>query len=225
MEQAFWLDKWKEDQIHFHQHEINPLLIKHLLPLKKKLQGSSLNCLVPLCGKSLDMIWLKENLGPVIGAELSQLALDQFWNENKLISKQTTLNNLVLNQAEDITLICHDFFDITSEQFKAINGNIDFIYDRAALIALPLNLREQYYQHIISLSDKDLVWILITLEYDTSLVKGPPFSILQTELEEYLSSDFTIELLESAETKPMGQKFKKAGMTSIKQNVYKLTKK
>ena len=101
MEHKFWIEKWKENQIHFHKQEINPLLIKYLNYIKKDKNRTSLNCLVPLCGKSLDMLWLQENLGTVLGIELSQLALDQFWEENQITPRPKKLNSLNINQGNN----------------------------------------------------------------------------------------------------------------------------
>ena len=55
MDANFWLQKWENNQIGFHENKPNPLLVKyfHILSLEK---GSRI--FLPLCGKSLDMAWL-----------------------------------------------------------------------------------------------------------------------------------------------------------------------
>lgn len=45
-------------------------------------QGSRV--FVPLCGKSLDMIWLAQQGHEVIGVELSPVAVEDFFRENGL---------------------------------------------------------------------------------------------------------------------------------------------
>jgi thiopurine S-methyltransferase len=221
MDKQFWLNKWQENQIHFHQQQIHPLLKKYITSVVKE---PTCNVLVPLCGKSLDMTWLVNRGHTVIGSELSKLAIDQYWKEHSLTPTTNNKSDYISTISGNLSLLCGDFFALKKEDIESINGPIDLIYDRAALIALPLEMRIKYYQQMIEISSEQTSWLLIILGYDDKLVNGPPFNIRTEELEEHLSSHFLIELLEENSTEPLGGKFKEARILEMKQKVYSIKK-
>ena len=55
MEAEFWRNRWIDDQIGWHQESTNGLLIEYWTQVTRGIQG---RVLVPLCGKSSDMVWL-----------------------------------------------------------------------------------------------------------------------------------------------------------------------
>ena len=59
MDEAFWQRRWARNEIGFHLNEVNPYLRRHW-PSLKLAQGARV--LVPLCGKSLDMAWLADQV-------------------------------------------------------------------------------------------------------------------------------------------------------------------
>src|SRR3546814_18706604 len=81
MNPDFWLERWREGHTHFHQSRITPLLQKYWPRLARD-AGSQV--LVPLCGKTLAMIWLAEQGPRGLGVELSSLAAEQFLSDTKL---------------------------------------------------------------------------------------------------------------------------------------------
>ena len=87
MEKSFWESKWVNDEIGFHQNEINVHLIKYIKLIKND-QG---NILVPLCGKSKDLLYLTQHFNKVIGIEVVKKAVSDFYKEN--IIKFETNNN------------------------------------------------------------------------------------------------------------------------------------
>ena len=74
MQEQFWLDKWKNNQIGFHQQQVNEFLAKYIDRLS--LQKNS-RIFVPLCGKSLDIHWLLDQGFRVVAVELSELAVEE----------------------------------------------------------------------------------------------------------------------------------------------------
>ena len=77
-----WSSRWDEDRIGFHAVRPNPFLLQywqHLDEIKPK------RCLVPLCGKSLDLVWLSEKIETVIGVELVEKAVLDFFREQQII--------------------------------------------------------------------------------------------------------------------------------------------
>ena len=91
-----------------------------------------------------------------------------------------------------IDLCVGDFFELTIEQL----GQIDAIYDRAALVTLPEEMRSQYVKYLIQIGS-DASLLLISFEYDQSMLAGPPFSISTQQLQDYYSSEYAIQLLDS----------------------------
>ena len=139
MEKSFWLKKWEENQIGFHNNEFHPLLVSHLGKLGLKTPS---RIFVPLCGKSLDLIYLASLGHQVIGLELSEKAILSFFTENKLDFEKKVHGpyNRYSCKNLNIKILQGDFFQLTTDYL----GPIDFIYDRASLIALPSEMRKPY---------------------------------------------------------------------------------
>ena len=80
VDNAFWHSKWESKQLGFHQEKINSRLKKYW-PTLGLAEGSRI--FVPLCGKTLDMLWLAETHS-VLGVELSDIAAQDFFSENRI---------------------------------------------------------------------------------------------------------------------------------------------
>lgn len=167
MEAEFWHNKWRKMEIGFHQLEVNSLL-KNYFDELGLIAGSTI--LVPLCGKSHDLHWLAAQGMKVIGIELSELAVRQFFTEAGVEPAVEQCGLTTAFSSGDITIIQGDIFDLSKDQLSAVQA----IYDRAALIALPDHMRQPYAHLLTQLAVPQL---LITVDYDQSLVNGPPFSV------------------------------------------------
>ena len=178
MNSEFWIKKWENAETRFHQTQYHPLLMKCVDRLSLGV------ILVPLCGKSLDMLSLVSKGHSVIGVELSPIACEGFFKEAKIEYSIVPVENFVVFKSDKITIWCGDFFKLPQVVWDSISG----IYDRAALIALPKNTREIYAAEIIKRSGKQLEILLITLEYQKDFLQGPPFSVDENELNEIYSS-------------------------------------
>ncbi len=222
MKAEFWHEKWEANIINFHQQEIHPMLKKYKSIFTSAMEQ---NVLVPLCGKTLDMDWLLDNNCFVTGVEFSKLAHNQYWNERNISPDQFSHKDFEITQRNKLKLYCGDFFNLTKEEYEKFNGPLSVIYDRASLIALPKEMRIKYYKTIKELSSDHTKWFLITLEFDDALLTGPPFNIKSSELEEYRSDDFVIELFEKNLTAALSHKFKQASINEVTETIYCLTKK
>lgn len=169
METQFWLDKWKEDDLGFHQTQVNKTLAEHFAALEIP-KGSRI--FVPLCGKTLDMVWLLKQGYQVVGIELSPIAIEDFFKEIGVTPEVTKVGPLTRYSAKDIDLYVGDIFNLDQN----ILGDVNAVYDRAALVALPDNMRRRYAPHIATITGK-APQFLLCFEYDQSLMSGPPFSI------------------------------------------------
>jgi len=183
MQAEFWHKMWASGVVGFHQSEINEFLHTHWQTLN--LNGNEA-VLVPLCGKSLDMLWLQQQGHEVLGVELSQQALDEFLNENDIQAEPVKHDHFCGYELAAMTLLCGDFFKLSTEDCKEIKA----VYDRAAIVALPPEMRQRYVQHLQAILPAGCKLLMVTMEYDQSKISGPPFSVTQAEIES-LFSGFT----------------------------------
>ncbi len=210
MDPTFWHQKWESNQIGFHKTEANPMLVRHLqrLPLEKHTR-----LFLPLCGKTLDIAWLLSKGYKVAGAELSELAIEQLFEQLGVTPTRSRQGKHIHYSHNDIDIFAGDLFDLTADMV----GNIDAIYDRAALVALPEEMRFSYTPHLINLTN-NATQLLISFEYDQSLVDGPPFSVSPTEVTHHYEQSYHIELIERVDV-PGGLK----GKYDLTESVWLLT--
>jgi thiopurine S-methyltransferase len=186
MERHFWLERWEQEQIGFHQSQINAYLSTHWQELGL-MPGASV--FVPLCGKSLDMLWLREQGHPVFGVELSEKAVKAFFEENGLPATVQRELQHVDYSADGLKLRVGDFFALQREELQGI----DAVYDRASLIALPPAMRRDYVRHMAELLSSGAHILLITMEYPDGSLDGPPFSVPEEEVQRLFAADFHIQ--------------------------------
>lgn len=216
MEPRYWLDKWTAQDIRFHKNEANPNLETYGKRLPKG------RTLVPLCGKSLDLIWLARHGHEVIGAELSPLACEAFFRENQIPVTQSLQGSFTQFKADHLTLWCGDLFALPASACAGLTG----IYDRASLVALPPDLRAKYAKKLIELSAESptLHYLLVTFEYDQTVAAGPPFSVPEAEVHSLFGRAFHIELLDRHEDKELRGQPKFQAAPTLTESVYLLTK-
>ncbi|WP_028116351.1 thiopurine S-methyltransferase [Ferrimonas senticii] len=206
MEAAFWQHKWDNNQIGFHLDEINPQLSQFWPSLGL---SSDARVLVPLCGKTLDIGWLLAQGHAVVAAELSEVAVSQLFKQLQLMPTISQHGNHRCYQAGQLTVWVGDLFELTAAQL----GTIDAIYDRAALVALPEPMRQQY-RHTLQQLVGNPPQLLLTLNYDQSQLTGPPFSLNQAELQRHYGADYQLtELHKFAE--PGGLKGKLPALNQV----------
>ena len=207
MNPEFWQSRWQEGRIGFNQSAVNPLLIKYWPDLQLPI-GSRV--FVPLCGKSIDMLWLAAQGYDVVGVELVETAIQAFFAEQniqptvhqhasnptiKCYQGQLTNQSSEQLSRQTITLWVADIFALTPDDI----GSIDAIYDKAALIALPADMRINYSEQIRNISG-NAPQLLITLNYDQSKKDGPPFSISDEQIQHYYDEHYQISELTSEPT-------------------------
>lgn len=191
MEASFWHKKWETNDIAFHENAANPLMVKYFEELSLA-RGSRV--FVPLCGKSLDIHWLLANGFRVTGAELSQVAVEQLFAELGVEPQIAAVGDLVHYSAKSIDIFVGDIFDLTSE----LLGQVDAVYDRAALVALPEEIRKRYTAHVAEITSH-APQLLICFEYDQSLQDGPPFSISDEEVIQHYRASYDLRLMTKAD--------------------------
>ncbi|TWC64459.1 thiopurine S-methyltransferase [Pseudomonas sp. SJZ103] len=217
MEPKFWQERWARNQIGFHLPEVNPYLLRYW-PSLTLAQGAKV--LVPLCGKSLDLMWLASNGYHVLGVELSEQAVDAFFREQNLTPRITWHGVFKVYQADLIEIWCGDFFALDAGALADCTA----LYDRAALIALPPLMRAQYAEQLNSLLRPGCQGLLITLDYDQTQKTGPPFAVTDDEVKVLLGLQWCLEVLEAQDILDESWKFVQDGVTRLEERAYRLTK-
>jgi thiopurine S-methyltransferase len=189
MNPDFWHQRWRDNQIGFHQSAPTPLLLKHWPSLGVP---AGATVFVPLAGKSLDMAWFAAQGYRVLGVELSQLAVEQFFAEHGLHPETETTHYGKHYRAGGIELINGDAFALDE---SALAG-CDAVFDRAALIALPPALRQRYATELYARLPAGCRGLLVTLEYPQAERDGPPFSVPEDEVRALYARDWSVDLRE-----------------------------
>ena len=193
MEHSFWHSKWQKNEIGFHEPEGNALLVKYssFLIGDDSPSSSSSRIFVPLCGKTRDIGWLLAQGCEVVGAELSEVAITQLFEELGVEPTISTSTNGKVYTKDRLTIFVGDIFKLTSSDIGDVTG----IYDRAALVALPSPLREQYSAHLIAIT-QCAPQLIISFDYDQNEMAGPPFSVNEKTVDSLYSADYNIQRLE-----------------------------
>lgn len=215
MEEAFWQARWAQGQIGFHLQEVNPYLQQHW-PSLSIAPGSQV--LVPLCGKSLDMAWLAGQGRRVLGVELAERAVEDFFAEQGLQPEVEQQGVLRLYRAAGVEIYCGDFFNVQAEHVAGCTA----LYDRAALIALPETMRARYVEHLAAILPGNCRGLLVSLEYAQEEMSGPPFSVSQAEIDARLSPYWQIELLARHDVLNENWRFLQRGLSSLHESIYRL---
>ena len=213
MQAQDWLERWQENQIGFHQQEVNPYLQNYLLNYNLQ-KGSRI--FLPLCGKALDILWLVEQGFEVVGVELSPLAIESFFNEADLSYSQESNDRFVIRQSRGITLLEGDYFDLNADDLGACH----LVFDRAALIAIDAESRARYCAQMQSITA--CPQLLVILQYDQSIMPGPPFSVDDTEVATYYSDGFAISEIEKNEIIDESPRWRQKGLDSLVETVFSL---
>jgi thiopurine S-methyltransferase len=215
VEAEFWQKKWREGQIGFHQQQVTPLLEQYWDAIGVAAGGK---VFVPLAGKSLDMAWLAARGHRVLGVELSQLAVEQFFDEHRLTPTIRESSHGRHYSASAIELICGDAFALDG----AILADCAGVFDRAALIALPPRLRQRYASELYARLPHGCRGLLVTLEYPQPEKEGPPFSVPEEEVRALYGRDWGLEVLERRDILASQPGFVAEGVTALDTVAYRL---
>jgi len=167
-----WVARWREGRTGWHEASGNALLKRYWPDLP-----DGISVLVPLCGKSADLLWLAGRGYAVTGVELSEVAVHGLFADNGLDYTVTECDGLPCYRAIDLplTVCCGDFFEWRG-------GPFDALYDRGALVAVDPSDRPRYVDHVKKSLRPDAFRMVITLEYDQRRAAGPPWSVPASEM-------------------------------------------
>ena len=215
MQAEFWQERWERGETGFHQGEINPYLRRYW----PQLQIPAGSCvLVPLCGKSLDLLWLHDQGCRVVGVELSRLAVEAFFQEAGLVPQVSSCDALQRYAAGDIEVFCGDFFALTPDDVPDLAA----VYDRASLIALPPELRSRYVRHLAGLMGNSARGLLISMDYPQAQMPGPPFAVAEAEVHRLYEGLAEIRSLALFDVLAQNEHFCQRGLTRMQEQVFQL---
>lgn len=220
MQTEYWLKRWQEGRTGWHHEQPMPLLVQHW-PALALPRGARV--LVPLCGKSVDMLWLSGQGFEVLGVELSPIAVESFLAENALHartrpSEMGTVYEVANPPGAAIQIINGDVFDVDAATLASCHA----FYDRAALIALPEDVRAQLVSRVYARLPARARGLLITLDYPPHEMEGPPFPVDDAEVGRLFNADWRIERLESRDILHSQPSFQEKGVTALGTAIYAL---
>ena len=185
MDPNFWHKRWEKNEIGFHQSAVNVLLSDHFSGLS--LPQTS-RVFVPLCGKTRDIAWLLSQGHRVVGVELSKLAVEELFVDLGVAPKISVQGELLRYSAPGLEIFVGDIFELSGD----LLGRVDAIYDRAALVAFPTEMRGRYGAHVAAITQL-APQFLICFEYDQAVMNGPPFSIDRQKVHDVYGAHYQIE--------------------------------
>ena len=209
----FWHQRWQRGEIGFHRDSVHPALPAFWASIDRDAHAP---VLVPLAGKSVDMRWLAERGQPVSGVELASDAVRMFFVEAGLVPRIDELGPLPRWKSADVTLFQGDFFEFRAER------PFERFYDRAALIALPPDVRPRYLEHLASQLAPDACGLLVTLEYPQGQMNGPPYSVEESEIA--AQQHFEFDCLSREDVLETHPRFAERGVDRLHEVIYRLVR-
>jgi thiopurine S-methyltransferase len=210
---SFWQERWDEGLTGFNQPQANQALQEYWPGLDLP---QAARVLVPLCGKSCDMLWLRSQGHAVVGVEFVGLAVEEFFAENNIASEPTALGRRACDGGPPLSLIQGDFMGLQAQQV----GPIDAFYDRASIVALSDDLQVSFARALAALTGPGTVGLMLGFEYPQDQRQGPPFSTSAERMQELLGDAFTLRQLERQALPPAT--LERFGVDSCFETVHKL---
>jgi len=212
----FWHDRWRDNLIAFHKLGVNPFLEKYFDNLGI---GDGGHVLVPLCGKTVDMRWLCEHGCTVTGVELSEIAVRDFFHEQGITARECDEGAFRILKGNGIELLAGDFFALDGARL----GRVSAVYDRAALVALPAEMRPRYVQHLLSLLAPEVPILLLSFEYPAGEMDGPPFSVDEAQVRELFAGHRRITRLETVDRYQSESALVQRGLSRLVEHAFLLS--
>ncbi len=214
---ADWLKFWENNETNWHGDKITQELVEYFELFELEPRDK---VFVPLCGKSLDMLYIMSQGFSVVGVEISEIGVRQFFSENNLAYKITKVDDFDLYSTENLEIYCGDFFALTSKHLN----NVKSVFDRKSLIALEPEVRQKYVKHLNDIISLGARILLVTLQYPQYQMSGPPFSVDKSEVESLFSMAFESQELRSFNDIENESKLTRAGVDYINNAAYYLRK-
>jgi thiopurine S-methyltransferase len=219
MDPEFWRERWQKGQIGFHEAAPNSLLGKHGARLGLEPGG---RVLVPLCGKSTDLVFLARAGLAVTGIEIVREAVDAFYAENRFAAEDEPWLGFAARravvEAGSVRIALGSFFDLRVPDAE----RFDAAYDRAALVAVRPEDRERYVASLLAALRPGGRVLLVTFAYWGGTMTGPPFSVDDAEVKRLFAGS-TLEQLDERDVLDSEPRFRERGATAIVEQAWLVT--
>lgn len=215
MNPDFWLARWSKHEIGFHQPRFNEYLTQYWSVLGV---DPNAKVFVPLCGKTLDMRWLREHAGHrVLGNEIARNACTEFFSEWGVEPSESRHGPFESFEANGVKILCGDFFELRSTDLADVGA----VFDRAALIALPPGMRVAYANKLQAILPPQTPILLVAPDYAQREMSGPPFAVGEAEIRT-LFANRTVERIAEIDitNAPENARFRQRGLTYLVERVF-----
>jgi len=215
VDSEFWKGKWRSNDIGFHEGRPNPLLARYWPSLG---MAAGAPVFVPLCGKSVDMVWLAAQGHRVLGVELSDIAVRDFFAENGLEPERESRDGFEVSKAGQIEIWCGDYFRLTPQHLEGVAA----VYDRASLVAMPPTMQPGYAAKLIEIVPPAAPILLLTFDYDQTQMSGPPFSTPAAQVHALFDHSRTVTEIDRRNALPSRPDLAARGLTRAETPVFVL---
>jgi thiopurine S-methyltransferase len=202
----FWRERWQTNATAFHQPVPTEFLVDYV---SRAAPEAGTTVLVPMSGKSKDLVFLANRGHRVIGSEIVEQAVAALYDENAIPYRTRRDGDFTVYSSDRIVTYAGDFFRLSIER----TGPIDWIFDRAALIAWEPEQHARYLTHLLSFLRPKGTLLLVSFDYDQTEMSGPPFSAPGERLRLLLDPEGDLELL--GERDALEDRFRARGCTHL----------
>lgn len=217
MQAEFWQQRWDNNQTGFHLQQTNPNLPRYW-PQDVFSDGDTV--FVPLCGKSLDLLWFARQGLQVLGVELIEAAVLAFFHENGLSYERKEREGFSEFVSGSIRILCGDFFRLTASDLAGCRG----FYDRAALVAWQPQRRPDYVAHLLKILPAGCRGLMLVLDYPQEQMQGPPFAVGKEDMQTLFGRAGKVRLLGSRDILIHEPGFRARGVSRMEEHAYQLIK-
>ena len=211
-----WLQRWEQGNTGWHHQAFNAHLLNYWHAVSAPVESK---VFVPLCGMSLDMVWLVEQGHRVVGVELSRTAVERFFQAQGLTPSRTMMGDLEAWQAGPYQILCGDIFSLQPEHLDTVTA----VYDRASLVAFNPQQRKDYAMLLGRLFPTGCRTLLVAMDYPQQEMQGPPYCVNGAEVSELFGARCTIEVLDSQDLMLDSDRYADKGLSRLSEEIYLLT--
>jgi thiopurine S-methyltransferase len=188
-----WHTRWEEGRIGFHQEDVNEQLVQYWPDMVPEPTST---VLVPLCGKSRDLTWLKNRGHSVLGIELSSIACRAFFEEQGFSFRLKSAGDHQMyigeGEADGIRLWCGDLFEVPT----ALLASVDAWYDRAAIVALSADQQRRYAAWLTDGLRPGTEGLIVAFDYPRGIRNGLPYPVGIQDIQTLFADRSRVQLLE-----------------------------
>ncbi|KAJ8302290.1 hypothetical protein KUTeg_021277 [Tegillarca granosa] len=193
-----WKAAWENGKAVWQVHHVNVALKRNIHRLKIENSGDP-KILLPLCGKTRDIKWLWEQGFTVVGVEVSEIAIKDFFAENDIKYEVSQIKGCpgVLYRSTDDRILLRVSSNTSgteehSQLFLNQKGGNNFVAYHDIN-----HTRYKYASAISELMSDNCKMLLETLEKNIDVDPGqPPFDFQEPEMRQHFNQQFELEQID-----------------------------